>query len=134
MSKQAEEQAKAQAEYIRAVIDAYHTAGENDTATVDGETLTQDEIADRIQEHPLEVSVRSDWHSPGENVKPSEFAILLCTGGPAVRVRGDLDNYGQPSRAWMEYQGWGEPWAQYFLDHDELEALQEYVGFFWYGE
>ena len=134
MSEQAKEQAKAQAKYIAALIDAYHKAGENDTATIDGENLTQDEIADRIQEHPLEVSVRSDWHSPGENLKASEFMILLCTGGPAVRIRGDLDEYGQPSRAWMEYQDWGEPWTQYFLDHDELEALQEYTGFFWYGD
>lgn len=47
-----------------------------------------------IDEDPLSVEVRGDWHVPGgEGAKPSEFMILLCTGGPAVRIRGELDRY-----------------------------------------
>lgn len=77
---------------------------------------SQDAAYDRIQEDPLSVEVRSDWHSPGdeEGALPAEFNILLCTGGPAVRIMGELDDNGYPCRAWMEYSDWGTPWTQYF--------------------
>jgi hypothetical protein len=79
-----------------------------------GECTDEDEARDRIMEDPLEVQVRSDWTSPGEELTPGEFMILLCTGGPAVRIVGELDHHGEPCRAWMEYQDWGTPWAQYW--------------------
>jgi hypothetical protein len=42
--------------------------------------------------------------------KPSEFMILLCTGGPAVRIRGELDRYSEPEKPRIEYQDWFTPW------------------------
>jgi hypothetical protein len=66
-------------------------------------------------------------------VKPSEFEILLCTGGPAVRILGDLGEHGQPTRAYMQYQDWGTPWT----DHCESGAgdtLLKYAAHFFYGE
>lgn len=55
----------------------------------------EDEARQRIQEDPLSVEVRKDWYTPGdEPEKPSEFCILLCTGGPAVRLLGDLNEHG----------------------------------------
>ncbi|MDR6858912.1 hypothetical protein J2W96_005244 [Variovorax guangxiensis] len=41
-----------------------------------------------------------------------EFEILLCTGGPTVRIVGDLDHHGEPDRARIEYQDWFEPWRE----------------------
>ena len=79
-----------------------------------GDCTDEDEARDRIMEDPLDIQVRSDWTNPGEELTPSEFMILLCTGGPAVRIVGELDQYGEPCRAWMEYQDWGTPWTQYF--------------------
>lgn len=79
-----------------------------------GDCTDEDEARDRIMEDPLEVQVRSDWTNPGEELTPSEFMVLLCTGGPAVRIVGELGQYGEPCRAWMEYQDWGTPWTQYF--------------------
>lgn len=86
----------------------------------------------RIQE-PLEVQVRGEWHSPGDEdaAKPSEFYILLCTGGPAVRIRGEL-NRGDPDRAWIEYQDWGTPWTRYF--DAEQDVLLAYCREFFFGE
>jgi hypothetical protein len=46
-------------------------------------------------------------------MEASEFCILLCTGGPAARILGELDEHGEPYRAWMEYQDWGTPWTQF---------------------
>jgi hypothetical protein len=77
----------------------------------------EDDAADRLLEDALEVQVRTDWHGFGdtENQTPSEFYILLCTGGPAVRIKGELDEHGQPSRAWLEYQDWGTPWTDLYI-------------------
>ena len=79
-----------------------------------GDCTDEDEARQRISEDPLEVTVRSGWVSPGAEMTADDFAILLCTGGPAVRIRGELDNDGTPCRAWMEYQDWGTQWTQYF--------------------
>jgi hypothetical protein len=86
---------------------------------------------DNIQEDPLSVEVRSDWTTPGEPLEPSEFCILLCTGGPAVRIVGEL-NRGEPCRAWLEYQDWGTPWTQYF--GASSDTLCQYAAHFYFGE
>ena len=98
-----------------------------------GECESTDEARERIQEDPLEVQVRGDWHAPGdEDAKPEEFYVLLCTGGPAVRIRGELGYYCEPIRAWIEYQDWGTPWTQYF-DADQ-DILLAYCCELWFGE
>lgn len=73
---------------------------------------SRDEVLESLEENPLEIQFRSDWESSRDELSPSEFAILLCTGGPAVRIRGYLDNHGNPSNAWVEYQDWGTPWTE----------------------
>lgn len=93
---------------------------------------SREEAEQRIQEDALEVQVRSGWHEPGDSeAEPEEFYILLCTGGPAVRIRGEL-NRGEPTRAWIEYQDWFEPWKQYF-DADQATLLS-YCEQFYFGE
>ena len=93
----------------------------------------EDAARQAIDEDPLSVQVRSDWYSPGDEDggDPSEFEILLCTGGPAVRIRGELDN-GQPDRAWLEYQDWGTGWTRYF--DAEQSTLLAYAQNFYFGE
>lgn len=95
-----------------------------------GEYESQDNAEQAIQDDPLSVEVRSDWTTPGEELEASEFCILLCTGGPAVRIVGELSD-GEPCRAWMEYQDWGTPWTQYF-DADSA-TLIEYARRFFYA-
>jgi hypothetical protein len=79
-----------------------------------GECKSIEDAAERIQEDALSVEVRSGWVTPGADMAPEDFAILLCTGGPAARIRGELDESGTPYRAWLEVQDWGKPWTQYF--------------------
>jgi hypothetical protein len=106
-----------------------------------------DEAEQRIHEDPLSVQVREGWHSPGENLPPAEFEILLCTGGPAVRMRGTLlDPDSQPDKPRLEYQDWGTPWTEYrpHFDpdpetiSDRLNAYREtllgYARQFYFGE
>jgi hypothetical protein len=92
-----------------------------------GDCEDEDDARQRISEDPLEVTVRSGWVSMGEEMEADEFQILLCTGGPAVRIMGELDHHGTPCRAWMEYQDWGTPWTQYFgAEHARLIAYAQH--------
>ena len=50
----------------------------------------EDDARQRIVDHPLHVLVRSDWMQPGDPLEAAEFQILLCTGGPAVRIIGEI--------------------------------------------
>lgn len=79
-----------------------------------GECEDADEARQRIEEDALSVQVRSDWVDPGEPMTPGEFETLLKTGGPALRILGELDESGEPHRAWLEVQDWGKPWTHYW--------------------
>ena len=101
-----------------------------------GDCKDADEARERILEDALEVQVRAGWHSPGETVlTPEEFYILLCTGGPAVRIVGDVDHSMQPERPRLEYQDWGTSWTELVsLESHEREALQSYCAAHYFGE
>jgi len=94
-----------------------------------------EEARQTIQEDALSVQVRGAWHSPGDtDVEDDEFEILLCTGGPAVRIVGDL-NSGSPDRPRLEYQDWFTSWTELIIDNDEeREALQTYCEQFYFGD
>lgn len=116
----AERQAKAQFESICELIK--NAKNGNETAE------------NAIQEDPLSVQVRSNWHTPGdkEGTYDAEFNILLATGGPAVRIIGELGQYG-PDNARLEYQDWGTPWTEYRLTSDEQDTLLRYCRHFYFG-
>jgi len=124
----AREQAEAQLASIHELVSAYkkELADENGT----------DEAYTAITQDPLEVSVRGDWYAPADEdfSKPTQYKILLCTGGPAVRLIGNLDNYGEPETAQLEYQDWGTPWTRLPLQSEDIDALLAYAGCFYFGE
>ena len=107
----------------------------------DAETGTPDSLQEAIteyaQEMPLSVTVRSDWHFPGESLEPAEFQILLSWGGPACRIIGELD---RGSVAWqsgcrpvMQHQDWFKPWTESSYDID-TNALLWFCEQFYFGE
>lgn len=100
--------------------------------TAANECADREEAEQRILEDALSVEVRSGWASPGDTLTAEEFCILLSTGGPAVRVRGELDEHLVPRRAWLEVQDWGTPWSQYF--DASQETLLTYARCFYYGD
>jgi hypothetical protein len=95
----------------------------------------KDAASESIDEYPLSVEVRGGWHTPGEKDEMKEYTILLCIGGPACRIIGDLSDGNVPSSARLEYQDWGTPWTEYFdFKDDERELLLAYAQHFYYGE
>ena len=88
---------------------------------------TKDAIEEMVLEDALSVQVKSDWHSLGETAELGEYMILLCTGGPAVRIVGELENE-QPMTAKLQSQDWFKPWTDCSISDTDTEAL------IWYAE
>lgn len=97
-----------------------------------GECESREDAERRISEDPLSLEVRSGWTSLGEPLQAEEFNILLSTGGPAVRIVGELNQHGEPYRAWLEVQDWFKPWTQYFGASQSV--LLTYCQQFYFGE
>src|SRR5262245_49533610 len=89
-----------------------------------------------VYEDPLSIQVRTGWYSacdPKSDRRPQEFEIPLCTGGPAGRISGRLDEHQEPESARIEHQDWGTPWTEYREARDD-EALLAYCRCFCFGE
>ena len=85
--------------------------------------------------------MRSGWYSPGaQDTKPAEYEILLTTGGPALRIIGELSQHGEPESATLQWQDWGTPWTDLHMSEltcsaSEADAiLLSYAAHFYYGE
>ena len=129
-TERAREQARAQLDSIVEMVKAMENGGE-----IDGEQVTHEQAEQLIQESPLAIEVRTEWHTVGaEDNKPTEYNILLCTGGPAVRIIGELNEYGEPETAKMEYIDWFTPWQWYGCTSQEEAMLLTYAQQFYYGE
>jgi hypothetical protein len=96
----------------------------------------RDQAEQRIHEDALSVEVRSDWYTPGDEdaAKPSEYKILITTGGPAARIIGDLNEYGEPTSARFQYQDWFKPWTVANTTSEEDEVMLRYARCFYFGE
>ena len=90
-----------------------------------------DEIEEACREAALSIDVRSGWDCPSCELVPEEFQILLSTGGPALRITGDLADF-QPDRPRIQHQDWGTPWTEWRRDVDH-EALNWFCSLFWFG-
>jgi hypothetical protein len=84
---------------------------------------TREAIEQALREGPLSIETRADWISPSEVAGEAvEFRILISTGGPALRVVGDLSPITNVS---MEWQDWFTPWTTYTdTTTDQDEALE----------
>ena len=144
-SEHSEQNGQGHAQSILELYQAHKALDEGaETAKANGnEYDSTDSVTEAATEDALEVSVRSDWHSPGdtENGEANEFRILLSTGGPAAQITGDLDEHGNPENPELQVQDWYEPWSVYNpvpgldCDGDEWDkALAWFVSCFYFGE
>jgi len=133
MSDKSRQQALVKVESIVEMVKRLKEARES------GDQQAIDEAQDLIYSNPLSVQVRTAWEDPNRlqkpdiDVQPTEYKILLCTGGPSVRIRGNLNEYGEPKNTYVEHNDWFDGWAQITLDKEQKEAIIEYVRNFYYG-
>lgn len=132
----AKAQGQAQFDSIKEMVEALREAESLDTTRFQEKLV--EEARERIEEDALSVEVRSGWYVPAgddSGNKPSEYNILLCTGGPACRIIGELDKYCQPSTAVMQVQDWFQPWTDFYPKGEDSEAvLLAYARCFYFGE
>jgi len=120
--ERSEEQAVAQMDSIREMVEALHVKNED----------KREQAETAIQEDALEVAIRENWHAPGTEAADTEYLILLCTGGSAVRITGDLNEHNEPVTARLEHQDWGTPWTESRAADEAV--LLEYAREFYFGE
>lgn len=96
-----------------------------------GDCSDSDDARERIERDALSVEVRSDWVAPGEDLTPSEFRIVLCTGGPHVEIVGDLNQHHEPCSVRVLYKDWGTSGELFDFDH---AAVLRYCSVFYFGE
>ena len=141
----ARHQAEAQMERIRQLMQWHAHANKCEssrkcdhdlTAATDygltfNESFDVDTVKQAIDETPLSIEVRGGWLPVGtyEPDRPTDYRILLCVGGTAVRIVGWLDGYGNPETASLEYQDWFIPWTEY-KNHDYV--LLDFARMFYY--
>ncbi len=98
-----------------------------------GECKDRDDAERRIHDDPLSLQFRSGWCASREDMEPEEFELLLGTGGPAVRIIGEISN-GEPCNPQLQVQDWFKPWTDYNGDSDDDAALETYCRQFYFGE
>lgn len=129
----AKDQAAAQLESIREMV--FNLRAADDDARENTNDGAREGAEQRIHEDALSVEVRKDWHTVGsEDVETGEYRILLCTGGPAVQIVGDLSKHKEPETAHLQYQDWGTPWTNYGITSEDEEVLLDYARCFYFDE
>lgn len=121
-------------EMVKALIKAQSECGNNASHPAQNDL---EEAEEAIHSDALSVEVRSEWYLPSQlpdAQKPAEYMILLCTGGPAVRIIGLLDEHIEPCTARIEHQDWGTPWTEMRLTSTEQETVLTYCQCFYFGE
>lgn len=130
-----EEQAKAQFESIKEMVNALHDENEvNKVYCSKSIRNGKEDALQTILEDALSVEIRTEWYIPGNKPEPGEYTILLCTGGPACRIIGELNEYREPETARIEHQDWGTYWKEYIQDEEAQEILLKYARCFYFGE
>lgn len=126
---QAEAQVQAIVEYMAAYRESLNApGGEITTAAWDGEveTLDSDSILTRLYENALEVR-RWNPDDDGEGVPDWDWMILLCTGGPAVRLVVRVDGrWSMPAEVRLQHSDWFEGWTDTAMSDDEEDAALSY--------
>ena len=128
--KNAYEQAEAQLGSIQNMVETLQDA--IDDTAVEG---LREEAEQVIHDAALSVEVRGPWHPIGQepDMISEEFQILLCTGGPAVRIMGKLGSGFDAIVTWLEYQDGGTPWTEYRMTRKQEKTLLTYARCFYFG-
>ena len=122
-----EEQAELQLQNIIKLVDALDAARKKEDCEA------TDKIEREITESVLSVECRTGWFVPdAERHDPEEYKILLCWGGPACRIIGDLDS-GEADTVQFEYQDWGTLWMALYLTEEQEEKVLTFARCFYFS-
>ena len=121
MSDNSRRQAEVQLASIKEMLQAVENAADDEREAAE----------QAIYDDPLAVDVRSGWVNVWTTeFEPVEYRVLLCTGGPAVQLEGELDDRNQPYNVQLQHQDWFEPWQTVPLTAEDTETLLTYARHF----
>ena len=121
MSDNSRRQAEVQLTTIKEMLQAVENATDDEREAAE----------QAIYDDPLAVDVRSGWVNVWTTeFEPVEYRVLLCTGGPAVQLEGELDDRNQPYNVQLQHQDWFEPWQTVPLTAEDTETLLTYARHF----
>ena len=121
MSDNSRHQAEVQLASIKKMLEAVENAADDEREAAE----------QAIYDDPLAVDVRSGWVNVWTTeFEPVEYRVLLCTGGPAVQLEGELDDRNQPYNVQLQHQDWFEPWQTVPLTAEDTETLLTYARYF----
>ena len=121
MSDNSRHQAEVQLASIKAMLEAVANATDDE----------REAARTAIYDDPLAVDVRSGWVNVwAAEFEPVEYRVLLCTGGPAVQLEGELDDRNQPYNVQLQHQDWSDPSQTVPLTAEDTETLLNYVRHF----
>ena len=121
MSDNSRHQAEVQLTTIKEMLQAVENAADDEREAAE----------QAIYDDPLAVDVRSGWVNVWTTeFEPVEYRVLLCTGGPAVQLEGELDDRNQPYNVQLQHQDWFEPWQTVPLTAEDTETLLTYARYF----
>ena len=121
--------------HIESMVEDFKTVSylESLNVTTNEDEEKIEEIKESILDSALSVEFRSGWYSSlDDELIPEEFKILLSWGGPALRIIGELDNYG-PVNPKLQYQDWGTFWTDLEITEDQQKALNWFCNCFYFG-
>ena len=78
-----------------------------------------DYCLEEINQYPLEVK------------KTQGYELLLGTGGPATRIVGQINEYGEPVTAELQGQDWGTQWER--TEGQDEKTLLQFAQHFYFG-
>jgi len=95
---------------------------ELDEIEEDDDALIEEKEAEIYE--ALEVATGRDFNGT------RTYMVLLGTGGPAMRITGDLDENGYPETADYQYQDWFTPWTSGHPNTEDEELLLDFAQHF----
>jgi len=121
--------------HLKEMVENYEIGSyieQSNVTTQDQEEKLQ-EIRESILNSALSVEFRSGWYSSlDDELVPEEFKILLTWGGPALRVIGEITDYGAENPK-LQFQDWGTPWTDLEITEDQQDALNWFCNCFYFG-
>lgn len=89
----------------------------------------RESIEEEARESIVSIEARSGWELPGRPLVATEGCITLSTGGPAVRIVGEIDCM-ELSYPRLEHQDSFTHWERMPLDDGQRAVLNWFVNLF----
>ena len=98
---------------LREIYDSTHARIIADLERLDKIREESGDPFDEFGDVLLELKFGAVFYAGDTDRQPQRFWALIGTGGPAMRIVGEINRYGEPEECRLEVQDWGQPWTDF---------------------